>query len=399
MKHVKPIALSSSLFLALSALLVSCDDGGSSSPDPVGARRVATVEDAGPCNAKNDEETVLVGEEHDPWWCDASTGTWTRLGGDDGDSSEEGSSGGLSSDDDESSSSGKSGGKSSKKSSSSSSSSSSSYKEVFFDCAGKTARPGLQNMTVMVDTVRRSFVMNVPAAYDGSKAVPLIVDYHAPGGSGSNAYALDSAYYRPYTEPEGVITLYPNGTSKGGAGMSSMPGWNVGPCCSNNDDTLFTRIMIDSVKAHACIDTTRIYAKSYSYSGMAHHVACFMSEIFAAVAPAASDLNTTNSAQCRPTRPISVIMFRGMMDPVVRYGGDDSGYGDGMNFLGAEANFRFWAEKNGCTDSVTTNADGCREYSNCEGGAKVVLCADEHGGHEPGDGAIGWPFLKQFRLP
>ena len=390
MKSVKPILLS----LSLSALLVACGDGGSGGNDPVGARRVATVEDAGPCNAKNDEETVLVGEEHDPWWCDASTGTWTRLNGDDGDSS-----GSLSSDDDESSSSGKSGGKSSKKSSSSSSSSSSSYKEVFFDCTGKTARSGKQNMTVMVDTLRRSFVMNIPATYDGTKAVPLIVDYHGPGGSGSNAYALDTTY-RPLTEAEGVITLYPDASRGSGSGsMSSMPNWNVGPCCSDKDDTLFTRIMIDSVKAHACIDTTRIYAKSFSYAGMAHHVACFMSEIFAAVAPAASDLNKTNSAQCRPTRPISVIMFRGKMDGVVRYEGKDSGYNDGMNFLGAERNFLFWAEKNGCTGSPTTNADGCREYSSCEGGAKVVLCADEHGGHEPGDGAIGWPFLKQFRLP
>ena len=394
MKHVKPIVLSSSLFLALSALLVACGDDGGSSSGPVGARHLASIDDAGPCNAKNDEETVLVGEEKEPWWCDASTGTWTRLGGDDGDSSEEGSSGKLSSADDESSSSGKSGGKSSKKSSSSSSSSS-SYKEVFFDCTGKTARSGKQTMTVMVDTVRRSFVMNVPAAYDGSKAVPLIVDYHAPGGSGAGAYALDSAYYRPYTEPEGVITLYPDGTSGGTWG----PDWNVGPCCSHSDDTLFTRIMIDSVKARACIDTTRIYAKSFSHTGMAHHVACFMSEIFAAVAPAAGDLNTTNSARCNPTRPISVIMFRGKKDNVVRYEGKDSGYGDGLNFLGAERNFLFWAEKNHCTDSATTNADGCREYSSCEGGTKVVLCADERGGHEPGDGAIGWPFLKQFRLP
>ena len=389
----------SALLLSLTTafFLCSCGDDGGSSSGPVGARHLASIDDAGPCNAKNDEETVLVGEEHDPWWCDASTGTWTRLGGDDGDSSEGGSSGSLSSDD-ESSSSGKSGGGKSSKKSSSSSSSSSSYKEVFFDCTGKTARSGKQTMTVMVDTVRRSFIMNVPAAYDGSKAVPLIVDYHAPGGSGNGAYDMDTTY-RPLTEAEGVITLYPDGTSKGGGGMSNLPSWNVGPCCSDKDDTLFTRMMIDSVKARACIDTTRIYAKSFSYTGMAHHVACFMSEIFAAVAPAASDLNTTNSAQCRPTRPISVIMFRGKNDPVVRYEGKDSGYMDGMNFLGAEANFLFWAEKNGCTDSATTNADGCREYSSCEGGTKVVLCADEHGGHEAGDGAIGWPFLKQFRLP
>ena len=254
-------------------------------------------------------------------------------------------------------------------------------------------------MTVMVGTVRRSFIMNVPAAYDGSKAVPLIVDYHAPGGSGNGAYTIDTTY-RPLTEAEGVITLYPDGTSgSGSASMNTVPNWNVGPCCSDKDDTLFTRMMIDSVKARACIDTTRIYAKSFSYTGMAHHVACFMSEIFAAVAPAASDLNTTNSAQCRPARPISVIAFRGTADNVCRYEEGDSGFNDGLNFLGAEGNFRFWAEKNGCTGSPTTNADGCSEYSNCNGGVKVVLCTKQNGGTEQPDGAVGWPFMKQFRLP
>lgn len=278
--------------------------------------------------------------------------------------------------------------------------SSSSSEEVVIDCSDKTAKVGdKQIMSVTVDGKKRTFIMHVPSAYKGDKAVPLVVDYHEIGGSGNGQYS--STNYRSKTDPEGVITLYPDGTSKGSGGMmGNMPGWNVGPCCSADDDVKFTREMINMVEEIACIDPKRVYAAGYSIGGgMANQVACSMADVFAAVAPAAMDLNKTNSAKCNPDRPISIIMFRGKKDNVCKYIGGDSGFNDGLNFLGAEDNFRFWAEKNGCTGSPTTNSDGCSEYSNCKDGTKVVLCTNEDGGHDQGDASIGWPFLKQFKLP
>ena len=276
-------------------------------------------------------------------------------------------------------------------------SSSSAKIEPIIDCSGKTAKPGKQNMSVTVDGKKRTFIMNVPSAYKGDKPVPLFVDYHPVMGNGEGQYK--DTKYRALTEPEGVISLYPDGT-KSADSRKMGPGWNVGPCCSDDDDVKFSREMIKAVEDIACIDTKRVYAAGFSMGGgMSNHVACFMSDIYAAVAPAAMDLNTTNSAKCNPDRPISVIMFRGTSDNVCRYQGGDSGYGDGLNFLGAEKNFKFWAQKNGCTGSPAKNSDGCQEYSNCKDGTKVVLCTKQGGGHEQGDGKIGWPFLKQFTLP
>ena len=271
--------------------------------------------------------------------------------------------------------------------------------EEIIDCTGKTAKSGDQRVSVTVNGKKRTFTMHVPSSYKGDKAVPLVVDYHPIGGSGEGQ--MRDTKYKSQTDPEGVITLYPDGTSMGGGGMmGNMPGWNVGPCCSADDDTTFTLEMIRYVEEVACINPKRVYATGYHIGGgMAHHVACFMADVFAAVAPAAMDLNKTNSAKCNPDRPISIIMFRGKKDNVCPYIGGDSGYKDGLNFLGAEDNFKFWAEKNGCTGSPTTNSDGCMEYSKCKGGTKVVLCAKEDGGPEQGDGKIGWPFLKQFKLP
>ena len=265
------------------------------------------------------------------------------------------------------------------------------------DCSGKTAKAGKQNMSVTVDGKKRTFIMYIPNSYKGDKPVPLFVDYHPVMGNGEGQYK--DTKYRTLTEKEGVISLYPDGT-KSADSRKMGPGWNVGPCCSDDDDVKFSREMIAAVEEIACIDKKRVYAAGFSMGGgMSNHVACFMSDIYAAVAPAAMDLNTTNSAKCNPERPISIIMFRGTSDPVCKYQGGDSGYGDGLNFLGAERNFKFWAEKNGCQGSPSKNSNGCDEYSNCQDGTKVVLCTKQGGGHDQGDGNIGWPFLKQFTLP
>lgn len=279
-----------------------------------------------------------------------------------------------------------------------SSSSAGSDKPIVVDCSGKTAQSGKDEtvrLTVQGSSGQRSFIMHVPSAYKGDKAVPLVIDYHPIGGSGNGEFG--SSPYKAKTDPEGVITLYPDGTSKPG-GMGN--GWNVGPCCSNDDDVKFSYAMIDKLKEIACIDPQRIYATGFSMGGgMSNHVACMMSDVFAAVAPAAMDLNKTNSAACKMSRPISVINFRGTNDPVCKYQGGDSGFNDGLNFLGAEGTFKYWAEADGCTGAPTTNSDGCQEYSNCRDGVKVVLCTKQGGQHEQGDGRIGWPFLKQFTLP
>ncbi|MBQ3720075.1 MAG: feruloyl esterase [Fibrobacter sp.] len=266
---------------------------------------------------------------------------------------------------------------------------------IVVDCSGKTATAGDQTvkLTVQGSSGQRSFIMHVPSAYKGDKPVPLLIDYHPIGGSSEGQ--MRDTKYKSLTDPEGVISLYPQGTTK-----TMGPGWNVGPCCSNDDDLEFTREMIKYVREKACIDPQRIYAAGFSMGGgMSNHVACMMSDVFAAVAPAAMDLNKTNSAKCTKARPISVINFRGTADNVCRYQGGDSGFNDGLNFLGAEGTFKYWAEADGCTGVPVKNSDGCDEYSNCRDGVKVVLCTKQGGGHEQGDGNIGWPFLKQFTLP
>jgi polyhydroxybutyrate depolymerase len=134
---------------------------------------------------------------------------------------------------------------------------------------------------------------------------------------------------------------------------------------------------------------------------MSHYLACHAADLFAAVAPAAFDLLEENVESCNPSRPISVISFRGTSDGVVPYGGGYSDVVPGMpvNFLGAEDTQEAWAEINGCTGEPQSIGDGCTAYSECDGGVSVALCTKSAGGHEQGSAAVGWPFLKEYTLP
>ncbi|WP_437786834.1 alpha/beta hydrolase family esterase [Sorangium sp. So ce1097] len=264
-------------------------------------------------------------------------------------------------------------------------------------CPSPALRAGDTNKTVMVGSTSRSYVLHVPAAYDGSKPVPLILDFHGLGGSGPSQRS--GSPYPAQTDAEGVIMAFPSGLSG-----PSGPAWNVGPCCvAGNDDVAFARALVAQVQETACIDPKRIYAVGFSMGGgMSHYLACHAADLFAAVAPAAFDLLQENVGGCNPSRPIPVITFRGTSDPIVPYAGGYSSVVPGMaiTFLGAKKGFEAWADINGCTGSPSAeNGDGCSTYSTCQAGVDVTLCTKQGGGHDAGNARVGWPALKRHTLP
>lgn len=264
-------------------------------------------------------------------------------------------------------------------------------------CPSTPLKAGDSTRMVQVGSGNRSYELHVPASYDGTKPVPLVVDFHPLTGSGPAE--LKSSPYRMPTDAEGVITAFPSGL-RGPAGNA----WNVGPCCVKDvDDVAFARALVADIQKIACIDPKRIYAVGFSMGGgMSHYLACHAADLFAAVAPAAFDLLEENVGDCKPSRPISVISFRGTSDFVVPYEGGYSAVVQGMpiTFLGAEGTFKRWAQINECTGAPAATGDaGCQAYTNCKDGVEVVLCTIQGGDHEPGNASIGWPFLKKFVMP
>ena len=134
---------------------------------------------------------------------------------------------------------------------------------------------------------------------------------------------------------------------------------------------------------------------------MVHYLACHAADLFAAVSPSAFDLLEENVGDCHPARPITVVSFRGTAATRVPYEGGPSSLVPGMplTFLGAQGTFEAWAEIDGCVGPASTpDANGCSAYSDCNGGAEVILCTKQDAPEEPGDPSIAWPVLERHQL-
>jgi polyhydroxybutyrate depolymerase len=263
-------------------------------------------------------------------------------------------------------------------------------------CLSPGLLAGDTTKSVVVGSTTRSYVLHVPSTYDGSKPVPLVLDFHAITGSG--AAERKSSPYPEQTDPEGVIMAFPNGQA-GPLGAA----WNVGPCCvANVDDVAFAKAIVTQVQSTACIDTKRVYAVGVSMGGgMAYYLACHAADVFAAVAPSAFDLMQEELSDCNPPRPITVISFRGTGDTVVPYEGGASSTVPGMRvtFLGAQATFSQWKDIDQCTDSPSAeDSNGCSTHSACPGGVEVILCTKLGGNQEAGNASVAWPVLKRHTL-
>jgi polyhydroxybutyrate depolymerase len=217
------------------------------------------------------------------------------------------------------------------------------------------------------------------------------VDFH-PHGSTGTAWQNDSPYPK-VTDPDGVVIAFP----------SAVGDWDVGPCCADGvDDVGFARALVKEVEGLACIDAKRVYAAGFSMGGgMTNYVACHAADVFAAFAPAAFDLLQEIMADCKPTRPITVVSYRGTADPYVPYEGGLSDLVKPINFLGAVNTMKKWAELNGCTGSAAEEGSGCQGYAaaQCPDGVEVVLCTKQGGGHEAANASLTWPMIKRHALP
>ncbi|HEX4341342.1 MAG TPA: PHB depolymerase family esterase [Polyangiaceae bacterium] len=263
--------------------------------------------------------------------------------------------------------------------------------------ATSTLPMGETTQSIMVGGVSRSYILHVPAKYTGTSPTPLVVDWHPILATAQ--FERGNSGYAALSDSEGFIVAYPQGIDNA---------WNIGPCCTMSrtvDDLGFAKALVDKLKSQGCIDPKRVYAAGYSMGGgMSHYLGCNAADVFATVTPAAFDLLEEDEEPCHPSRPITVMSFRGTADPIVPYAGGASNPPNGLavtiHFLGAVATFQKWAMLDSCTDaSPTMGANGCQTYSKCNAGVEVTLCTAQGGGHVTGDATQEWAMMKKHPMP
>jgi polyhydroxybutyrate depolymerase len=228
-------------------------------------------------------------------------------------------------------------------------------------CEDGQLRPSVVSVGIEFDGERRSYQLHVPASYDGSTPVPVVLNFH--GLTQTGELQREQSKMDRKSDEEGFIVVYPNGVSNA---------WNSGGGISEADDVGFARAVIDDVAARGCIDRKRVYATGMSNGGqMSHRLACEAADVIAAVAPHSGGLRIDPS-DCRPSRPIPILHFHGENDTIA-------------SFESIPADIATWARLNECTDeSEVTFQQGdvtCTTRSQCKDGVSVTLCAASDAGH------------------
>lgn len=212
--------------------------------------------------------------------------------------------------------------------------------------------------TVRVGDADREADVHLPPAYDGRRALPLVLSLHALGSSA----ALQATYtgLGETADEAGFVLVHPEGI-----GAS----WNAGiGCCgaalaAASDDIGFIAALLDRLESELCVDRARAYVVGMSNGGyMTHRVACELSSRLAAVASVAG-IDAT--AECEPESPISLLQIHGTSDTVVPY-------------ASAVRSVASWRDRNGCAESPTLLSDEggarCESWS-CERDTEVVGCS------------------------
>ncbi len=256
----------------------------------------------------------------------------------------------------------------------------------------------------------RRYFMHAPPAYDGKKPLPLVLVLHGGGQSPESAERMSGMSAK--ADKEGFLAAYPSGTGR----SSRMPTWNSGNCCgyamqNNVDDVTFLRALIDKLEHDYSVDPRRIFVTGISNGGMmSYRIGCELADKIAAIAP----VEGAQNIDCRPSGPVSVIIFHGSADRLVPFNGGSTPFQIGSKRLdnSVASAVAFWVKKDGCSPTPKHDENGAAHtdvYSGCKNGTGVALYAIQGGRHSwPGGRISGssvpatdlmWSFFLQHPKP
>jgi polyhydroxybutyrate depolymerase len=242
----------------------------------------------------------------------------------------------------------------------------------------------------------RTYHVHVPASYDGTSPVPLVVGLHY--GLGNAKIFQDLSGFDAVADREGFIIAYPEGykTAWGGTGLDTPPEKE------GTDDIGFISALIDTMNSKYQVKPDRIHLVGMCNGGyLAQVLAVELSDTIASFATAtATSADIFSDAYDELPRPVAIMFVNGTKDKYIPFAGGtlpltpDTSVWPTMKVVGN------WASLNGCSSKPTETElpdaadDGTRirrlDYPECAGDAEVVLYVVEGAGHT-------WPGGKQYQ--
>lgn len=273
-------------------------------------------------------------------------------------------------------------------------------------CSGKAAvEAGSSAHEIESGGMTREYRLYVPAGYDPAQPTALVLSLH--GFAGNPREQERDSGWDAIADRENFVVVYPAGTGsplRWNAGQQEIEGlrqrargllqgfltnfFETVPA----DDVGFIRDLIAHVSDELCIDAARIYVNGMSNGGgMTNRLACDAADVFAAAGMVAGAY--TEFGGCNPARPIPVVAFHGVVDPIVPYAGSGEVF-----FPAIETWVADWAARDQC-DTTPQTIDGTvgavtgTRYAGCAGDAEVDFYSIADGGHTWPGGAMNLPLL------
>jgi polyhydroxybutyrate depolymerase len=244
---------------------------------------------------------------------------------------------------------------------------------------------GTATVTATVRGVDRSVRVHVPPSFTPDASAPLVLSFHGAGATAEEQATVSGLSGK--ADREGFVVAYP---------QAIRPA-SVWPFEPGDDgyraDSEFVDTLLAAFTGQRCVDRNRVLVTGFSNGGwLAQSLACRKADrvsAIAAVSPAALE------EPCSPRRPVPLVVFHGVLDPVLAYGGGPVPGTEDVNVLPMERWVGGWADRDGCTGGpeerdrvghvVVLAWTGCTE--------PVVLYRVEDGGHTWPGGPDLYPSL------
>lgn len=250
-------------------------------------------------------------------------------------------------------------------------------------------KPGSTEQSLEFEGRNRTYVLHLPPAITSQKPLPLLLVFHGGEGQGKQVESLTG--FSKMADQKGFIVAYPDGVNKN---------WNDGrdaPSLSAQrqdvNDVGFVSALIDELSHNLTIDQKRVFATGMSNGGIfSQRLGCELANKLAAIAPVAGTMPEKLAPNCKPARPLAVLMIHGTEDPLVPWQGGAVVNDRRGTVLSVPDTVKKWVTFDGCNATPITNLqpdndpqDGTRvrreAYNGCKAGSAVILYAVEGGGH------------------
>ncbi|MDD9971589.1 MAG: hypothetical protein OXR73_35430 [Myxococcales bacterium] len=259
-------------------------------------------------------------------------------------------------------------------------------------CTGGTVASGRTVESIEAAGRRREYVLRVPDSYDGSEPFKVLIDFHGGTYNGPRWDSRASNQFPDMAETEHFIYIAPTGLNQ----------WWTTTEGADGADGQFMRSMIDRLKTTACVDTRRIYATGCSMGGdMSFYMACYHSDIIAAVYPMCGSAFFDLEQDCKPTRPISMTFVIGSRDSLNCWDPPRTSVG---NPCATEVQSVFQRLNECPGEAMDTHGGLCETNTGCAEGTEVSVCmvdATHTGIYNARDMDIyqeTWKFLSRFHI-